>query len=104
MKTFDKMMNNAKDLDIIKFIIVDSVDKIRKIEMENWYRTSANGNFGIWIGNGINDQYSVKVAQKIPEMKEDIPSNFCFVVKAGKPSYVKFVESFEVAEETTETL
>lgn len=104
MKAFDKMMNNAKDLDIIKFIIVDSVDKIRKIEMENWYRTSANGNFGIWIGNGINDQYSVKVAQKIPEMKEDIPSNFCFVVKAGKPSYVKFVESFEVAEETTETL
>ena len=98
------MMDKAKDIEILKFIIVDSVDKIRKIEMEAWYRSNANGNFGIWIGNGINDQYSIKVAQKTPEMREDIPSNFCFVVKAGKPSYVKFVESFEIINEVTETL
>ena len=103
-KLFDKMMDKAKDIEILKFIIVDSVDKIRKIEMEAWYRSNANGNFGIWIGNGINDQYSIKVAQKTPEMREDIPSNFCFVVKAGKPSYVKFVESFEIINEVTETL
>ncbi len=103
-KNFEKMINNAKDLDFIRFIIVDTIDKMRKIEMESWYRMNANGNFGIWLGNGINDQYTIKIAQKIPEMREDVPSNFCFVVKTGKPSYVKFVESFEVPEEVTETL
>ncbi len=103
-KLFSTMMDKAKDIEIIKFIIVDSIDKIRKIEMESWYRSSSNTNFGIWIGNGINDQYSIKVAQKIPSMKEDVPNNFCFVIKAGKPYYVKYVESFEIINDITETL
>ncbi len=94
-KNFAKMIEKAKDLEIINFVIADSIDKIRKIEIESWYRNNSNGNFGIWLGNGINDQFSIKIAQKINEMRLDVPSNFCFVVKAGKPYYVKFVESFE---------
>lgn len=93
---FGDLFNFGKDLGIIDFILVDSIDKIKKIETEMWYKNAVNNNYGIWIGNNINDQFSLKFTQKLDEMKTDIPSNFCFVIKRGKVEYVKFVESFEL--------
>ena len=29
-------------------------------------------------------------------MKEDVPNNFCFVIKRGKAQYVKFVEKLDL--------
>lgn len=93
---FAELFNNGKELGIVNFIIVDSIDKIKKFELESWYKNCVNNNFGIWIGNGINDQFSLKVSQKIEEMKEDVPNNFCFVIKRGKVQYVKYVENLEL--------
>ena len=93
---FADLFTNGKDLGIVNFIIVDSIDKIKKIEIESWYKNCVNNNFGIWIGNGINDQFSLKISQKIAEMKEDVPNNFCFVIKRGKAQYVKFVEKLDL--------
>ena len=91
---FNELFTSGKDLDIVNFIIVDSIDKINKLELELWYKNCVNNNFGIWIGNGINNQYSLKITQKIEEMKEEVPDNFCFVIKRGKPQYVKYIENF----------
>ena len=98
---FGDLFMNAKELGIIDFILVDSVDKFKKIELETWYKNSINNTNGIWIGNGINEQFSLKISQKIPAMKEDVPNNFCFVVERGKPSYVKYVENFELKRQET---
>ena len=95
---FGNLFTIGKDLGIIDFILVDSIDKIKKIEFESWYKAAVNDTNGIWVGNGINEQFSLKVSTKIEEMKKEIPSNFCFVVNRGIPKYVKFVESFEKEE------
>ncbi len=91
---FGEIFTISKELDIIHYIIVDSIDQYKKIELESWYKTSISSDCGIWIGNGINDQFTLKVNQKIDEMKEDIPDGFCFVVNRGRASYVKYVGSF----------
>lgn len=93
---FDEMVMKCKELDVINFIIVDSIDKIRKYENESWFRNNCNKSFGIWLGNGINDQYSINVSFKVDNMRDDIPNNFCFVVNRGKAEYVKFVEVFDI--------
>ena len=64
--------------------------------MDSWYKNCVNSNFGIWLGNGINDQFTLKTTQKLEEMKEEIPSNFCFVVTRGKVQYVKYLEKLEL--------
>ncbi len=91
-KVFEDIFVKAKDLGIINYIFVDSVDNIKKSEYESWFKTCVNANNGIYLGNGINDQYTIKISQKIPSMKLDVPNNFCFVIKRGKPYYVKYVE------------
>ena len=92
---FASLFDKAKDLDIISYIFIDSVDKIKKVELESWYKNTASQNDGIWIGNGINEQFSLKCNQRTSEMKLEIEDNFCFVIKRGKATLVKFIEEFE---------
>ena len=93
---FGDIFQKASDLGIINFIIIDSVDKIRKFEIESWYKNTVNANEGIWIGNGINEQFSIKITQKIKELKNELEDNFCFVIKRGKPILVKVLEKFDL--------
>lgn len=93
---FSNFLEKGKDLGIINFIIVDSIDKIKKNEFESWYKTIINNINGIWIGNGINDQFTLKISQKTKEMKEDILPSFAFVIKHGKPILVKYVEKIDL--------
>lgn len=93
---FGNIFSNGVDLGIIDFFLVDSIDKIKKFELESWFKNSVNSNYGIWIGNGINDQYTIKINQKIVEMRDEIPENFCFVIKHGKAEYIKYVEEFNL--------
>ncbi len=93
---FGNIFELAKDLGIISYIFIDSIDKIKKIEMESWYKAIINTSEGLWFGNGINDQFSLKIMQRTNEMREEIPDNFCFVVKRGKPVLVKYVEQFDL--------
>lgn len=95
-KKLGTLFEKAKDLEIVNFIIMDSVDKFKKLEIEFWYKTCANPNDGIWIGPGVNDQYTLKVSQRTPELKEQINEEFCFVIKRGKPTLVKYVSKFDL--------
>ena len=89
---FGNIFQKNSELGVVNYIIIDSVDNIRKVEIEAWYKNTVNTSNGIWIGNGINDQFSLKVTQKTKEIKADIPDNFCIVLQRGKPEIAKVLE------------
>lgn len=62
----------------------------------NELKNNINKSFGVWLGNGINEQYSINISQKVANMKDDVPNNFCFVINRGKAEYVKYVERFDL--------
>ena len=66
---------------------------IKKIEYEAWYKANVNNNSGIWIGNGIVNQYTILLNKMTKELREEIPDNFGYVIINGKTSYAKLVES-----------
>lgn len=84
-----------KDLGVINFIIFDEVENIKKVEYESWFKEEFNPNEGIWIGDGINDQFTLKPLVRTPELKESIGDEFCFALVRGKPILVKYVSQFE---------
>ncbi len=89
------LFNDASGLGMVNFICVDTVDKLKKFNYDSWFKDNINANDGIYLGNGLSDQMLINVSKRIPEMKEDVPYNFGFVVKKGLPSYVKFVEKYK---------
>ena len=93
---FSELFSNAQDLGVINYILVDSLDKIKKIEFDSWYKECVSPSSGIWIGNGINEQYIIKISKRIDAMKENLPNGFCFVINRGKVKYVKYVTELDL--------
>ena len=89
----EELFNLSKDLGTFNFIIVDSINQIKKIELESWFKSSTNTDSGIWIGNGINDQFTLKLSGKNSTTREEISDDFCFVLERGKATLVKYLES-----------
>lgn len=85
---------DGKKLGIYQFILVEAISKIKKVELEPWYKETVNNTNAIWLGSGIADQYTIKLSKTPKELKEEIPQNFCYVVKKGIATLVKFVEEY----------
>ncbi len=91
----DNMFNIVSNLELVDFIILDTIDKIKKYEFELWFKTYVNASNAIWVGSGISNQYTIQVQKLIPEMKMDIGYNYGFVIKNGKIGYIKLLENMK---------
>ena len=85
-----------KETNLINYIIVDSITALKQYEFEMWYKTTVDNTSALWIGPGFNTQFSIKLSKKTDDVKNDIGSNFCFVVERGIPTCVKYIESLEL--------
>lgn len=93
-KSFDSLFEKGKDLGTFNFIIVDLPDKLKKMEYDSWYKNSVTNNRGIWLGNGIANQYVIKL-NKIPrELYEEIPNDFGYVIEKGYALLIKTVNFY----------
>lgn len=92
----DKLMTNNNEISIVKFILIDSVDSFKKLEYEEWFKNGTDTSSGIWVGEGINEQYTLKTTEKNTELKEKINNDYCFVVRKGKSQLVKYLSEFKI--------
>lgn len=91
-----ELFEQGKDLDLINYIFVESVDKMVKYEFESWYKTVVNNNRGIFIGNGILNQIVFKNIRSDAALRSDIPSSFCYVINHSRPVITKYIEKFDL--------
>ncbi len=91
---FSSMIEKGKDLEFISFVFVESIEKIKKYEYESWYKTVVNNTRGIFLGNGLTDQMSLKITKNDRSLRDEISDNFCYVINHGRPRLVKYVEIF----------
>ena len=54
---FKEMLDKTEDKPNVTFVIVENATKIKNHEYDDWYKEYITGEDGIWIGNGIEDQY-----------------------------------------------
>ncbi len=92
----EKLFKNLNGLEVIDFILVESLDKVKKLEIEPWFKNVYNNMNAIWFGNGISEQFTIKLIDKVPEMKIKITNQFCFVIQRGIPKYVKCIEHLDI--------
>lgn len=90
--SIDKLFETAKELDKFNIIFVDTVDKFKKMEYDNWYRSIIVQNYGIWLGSGISDQFTIKLTKTSKDLYEDIGNSFGYIVERGIPTRVKLLQ------------
>ncbi len=91
-KSITNVLLNNKEIDVDHFVIIENAEKLKSFTYDDWYKNSIDSSQGIWLGNGISDQYVIKLGTAPRELREEIPDNFGYIVKNGKASLVKLVE------------
>lgn len=91
-KLLGKMFECGKELGKYCFVLVDSVDKFKKIEYDDWYRNTVNNNRGIWVGDGIANQFAIKLTKTTKELYEEVGNRFGYIIERGIPVLIKLLE------------
>ena len=88
---FTNMITNSKESGNIRYIIVDNIDVIKAINFESWYKGNADMSEGIWIGNGIGNQFTLKVTTNSRVLRQEVDPGFGYVIKKGKAELMKLM-------------
>lgn len=86
-----EMLNQAEDLESCKFIIVENASKLKNHEYDEWYKMYVQGDTGIWIGNGVNDQYLIRINTIGNDIINNCGNSFGYVIKQGEPIIIKLL-------------
>ncbi|WP_338470825.1 type VII secretion protein EssC [Niallia sp. XMNu-256] len=77
----------------VTFVINESAANISSFSFETWFTQHVSLSDGIWVGNGIAEQYQFKLNKLSHELYQEIEEDFGYVIKNGKPTLVKLVTS-----------
>lgn len=77
----------------ITIILAEQVKNISAVSFEKWYKAHVSSSDGIWIGNGITEQYQMKANKTTSEMHDDITPEFGYSLIKGKCVKVKLLNN-----------
>lgn len=77
----------------IKIIIAETSKAVSSYNFEKWYKSNVTTSDAIWIGNGITDQYYLKISKTTTEMNDEITNEFGFVINKGKAVKIKVLNN-----------
>ncbi len=86
---FISLITDSKKLNNIKFIIIETIDKIKSISFEPWYKSNVDLSEGIWLGNGIGNQFTLKVTTNSRILRQELDPGFGYIIKKGKATLIK---------------
>lgn len=83
------LLEKAESFYKLHFIIIDALTQFNNYTYEAWYKRQVTGTEGIWIGDGIADQYMLKVNKVTSDLYEDIGSEYGYLITRNRPLLVK---------------
>lgn len=95
---FESMLKEFYEMKNCNFIIVDSATRIKNRQYDNWYKKYVSGDNGIWIGDGLNDQYILNISDR-RIIDNNCGNSFGYIVKKGNITLLKFLGLTESSSE-----
>ena len=88
---FLQLLHNTENLKNYRFILVDNNSKFKNREYDQWYKEYISGDTGIWIGNGVNDQYLISISNMGNRLNNRCGESFGYIIKQGEPICIKLL-------------
>lgn len=89
-----KILLEIKTKQHIKVIIADSVSKIKNYEYDEFYRENVQPIYGIWIGSGITEQFTIKSSTYTKETRSTIENDFGYNIDKGTATLIKLLDFY----------
>lgn len=95
---FYQILKNAEETEKYSFIIVENINKLKNHEYDEWYKNYITGDTGIYVGNGIDDQYTINVSNR-KDITNTCGQSFGYVINQGNPTMIKLLGMKENGDE-----
>lgn len=73
----------------LHFVIIESVSGYGSFSYDAWYKRHLNGTDGVWIGDGIADQYFLKISKVTSDLYEEVGNDYGYLVSRNRPALMK---------------
>ncbi len=87
---FFQMLKKAEESEKYSFIIVENVNRLKSHEYDKWYKNYIQGDSGIYVGSGIEGQFSISIINR-RNLQNNCGRSFGYVIKKGIPTLVKLI-------------
>lgn len=91
---FKNYLVGLKSKPNVRVILIDSVSKIKPFEYESFYVNNVQAMYGIWVGSGITDQFTIKSSTYNKETRSQIGNDFGYNVVSGRATLVKLLDFY----------
>jgi len=81
------------------FIIVDNANKLKSHEYDEWYKNYISKDNGIWVGNGLDNQYLITINSNRREIVNRCGRSFGYVIDQGFIVLIKLLGMKEFGDE-----
>ena len=92
-------LKNAEHLKKCHYILIDSISKFNNHTYSEWFKNYGSDGNGVWLGNGVNEQYLLKTTSPAYKMSNMCGISYGYVFEKGKPSLTKLLGMKESREE-----
>ena len=87
------MLEKAESFYKLHFVIVESVSQLNSFNHDAWFKRQIPGTDGLWIGDGVTDQYMLKVSKVTSDLYEEIGEEYGYMFNKSRMSLVKLLSS-----------
>lgn len=88
---FIALLNNQQNYPLKHIIIVGSIEVIKTLRMENWFKNNVSDKFYIWLGDDISNQYTLNPPNISYEDKKINFEYMGYSIYKGKYEIIKYV-------------
>ena len=89
------LLDKADPIYKIHFVLCDSASQMKKYEYDPWYKQHILGADGVWIGEGVADQFAFKINKITSEMYEEVGAHFGYYIYRNRPILAKLLSAEE---------
>lgn len=88
---FTDLLVKIKSMPKIHIIFIDTVDNIKKMEFDGWYKTTISPTRGIWVGEGISNQFVLKSTLSPRALSAKVDKNFAYYIEGSVTVLFKMI-------------
>lgn len=85
------LIEKAESFYKIHFVIVEAAANYSTFSYEGWYKRHINGGDGLWIGDGVADQYVLKLNRVTSEHYAEVGMEYGYLMCRSKPALIKLL-------------
>lgn len=77
----------------LHFVIIEAVSELGNYSFTSWYKRHISGADGLWIGDGVADQYLLKINKITSELYDEVGEEYGYLINRNRPLLTKVLSS-----------